>query len=208
MTHHPSYPVHLIVRDRPCLVVGAGNVALRKAAGLADAGAHVTVVGPQVHPDFASMSVTIVERSYRAGEVADYWLAITCTDDGDVNRQVFVEGEAAGVWVNSADDPANCAWILPSVARNNDLAITVSTNGRSPALASWLRRKFEAEFDDRYIELLDLLAEVRAETRTHFGTSEVSGWNESLDDGLFEIVAAGDIDAARTQLRSSLGLPA
>lgn len=208
MAQNPSYPVHLIVTDRPCLIVGAGNVALRKAEGLIKAGADVTVIGPNIHPDFATMSATTIERSYRAGEVADYWLAITCTDDTAVNRQVYLEGEAAGVWVNSADDPANCAWILPSVARNGDLAITVSTNGRSPALASWLRRRFEAEFDHHYIELLDLLAEVRAEAKEHFGTSEVSGWNESLDDNLFGLVAAGDRSAARSQLRTALGLAA
>ena len=209
MTTHHSYPVHLLVQDRRCLVVGAGNIALRKAAGLVDAGANVTVVGPWVHPDFAHMPVTIEARAYRAGEVSDYRLAIACTDDPRINQQVFVEGEAAGVWVNSADDPDNCAWILPSVARSGDLTITASTNGRSPAMASWLRRRFQAEFDERYTVLLDLLAEVRAEARAHFGTSEIRGWNEALDGngerGLFELVADGRLDEARAVLRHSLG---
>lgn len=201
-----SYPVHLIVADKPCLVVGAGNVALRKTAGLVAAGAQVTVVGPQVHPDFADLPVSINERAYRAGEVADYWLVIACTDDAAVNRQVYVDGEEAGVWVNSADDPANCSWILPSVTRRGDLTITASTNGRSPAMASWLRRLFETEFDERYLDLLDLLAEVRAETRAHFGTSEVAGWGEALDGSVFDLVAAGRQAEARCELRNALGL--
>ena len=209
MTTHHSYPVHLLLQGRPCLVVGAGNIALRKAAGLVDAGADVTVVGPWVHPDFQHMPVTIEARPYRDGEVADYRLAIACTDDPAVNHQVFVEGEAAGIWVNSADDPDNCAWILPSVARNGDLTITASTNGRSPAMASWLRRRFQAEFDERYTELLDLLAEVRAEARAHFGTSEIRGWNEALDGngerGLFDLIADGRVDEARAVLRHALG---
>lgn len=203
----PTYPVHLVVRSRPCLVVGAGNVALRKAGGLLAAGADVTVVGPWVHPGIAELGVRVEQRRYRRGEVADYRLAITCTDDPDVNRQVFVEGEAHGVWVNSADDPDNCAWILPSVARRGDLTITASTNGKSPAMASWLRERFEAEFDDRYLRLLDLLAEVRAEARAHFGTSEIRGWNAALDDGLFDLVAAGDDATARRHLRQALALP-
>lgn len=209
MTTHHSYPVHLLLHQRRCLVVGAGNIALHKAAGLVDAGADVTVIGPSVHRDFAQMPVTLEARPYRSGEVSTYRLAIACTDDPAVNQQVFVEGEAAGVWVNSADDPGNCAWILPSVARTGDLTITASTNGRSPAMASWLRRRFQAEFDERYTLLLDLLAEVRAEARAHFGTSEIRGWNEALDGngerGLFELVAEGRTGEARAVLRSALG---
>jgi len=214
MSTHHTYPVHLLLEGQPCLIVGAGNVALHKAKGLIAAGAKVTVVGPVEHPDFASLPVTLLARRYEPGEVAGYRLAIACTDDPLVNEQVFIDGEASGVWVNSADDPKNCAWILPSVARNGELTITASTNGRSPAMASWLRRRFEAEFDGRYTALLDLLAEVRAETRAHFGTSEVRGWNAALNDAhldtgetLFDLVAAGQIEEARAHLRSTLGLP-
>ena len=110
--------------------------------------------------------------------------------------------------MNSADDPVNCSFILPAVARQGDLTLTISTNGKSPAMATWLRRKFEAEFDERYDRLMDLLVEVRAEARYVLGTSEVAGWNEALDDGIFELVASGEVDAARQQLRSSIGLDA
>ena len=75
-------------------------------------------------------------------------------------------------------------------------------------MATWLRRKFEAEFDERYDRLMDLLVEVRAEARYVLGTSEVAGWNEALDDGIFELVASGEVHAARQQLRSSIGLDA
>ena len=208
-THHGlqnSYPIQLLIKGRRALVVGAGNVALRKIQGLLRAGAEVTAIAPWVHPEVAALPIDIVERPYVEGEAGDYQLVITCTDDQLVNRQVFLDAEAAGVWVNSADDPINCSFILPAVARQGDLTVTISTNGRSPAMAMWMRRKFEAEFDQRYDRLLDLLAEVRAEARYVLGTSEVSGWNEALDDGVFELVAAGEIDAARTKLRDSLGL--
>jgi len=201
-----SYPVQLLIKGRSALVVGAGNVALRKIQGLLRAGAHVTVIAPSVHPDVAALDVHLIERPYAEGEAARYQLVITCTDDPHVNRQVFRDAEAQGVWVNSADDPVNCSFILPAVARQGDLTVTISTNGKSPAMAMWLRRKFEAEFDERYDKLLDLLAEVRAEARYVLGTSEVRGWNEALDAGLFELVAAGDLDTARAQLRRSLGL--
>lgn len=201
-----TYPIQLLISGRRALVVGAGNVAVRKIEGLLAAGADVTVIAPMIHPAISAMPVAILERPYRAGEAADYPLVITCTDDRLVNRHVFHDAEAAGVWVNSADDPVNCSFILPAVARRGDLTLTISTNGQSPAMASWLRRKFEAEFDERYEQLLALLAEVRTEARYELGTSEVTGWNEALDNGVFELVSAGELEAARALLRESLGL--
>jgi precorrin-2 dehydrogenase/sirohydrochlorin ferrochelatase len=203
----PNYPVNLVLAGRPVLVVGGGNVAERKVAGLVRAGANVTVVAPQVLDSVRSQDrVRVFERRYERGEVASYRLAVTCTDDPDVNAQVFRDAEAAGVWANSADDPANCAFTLPSVTRQGDLSIAVSTAGRSPALATWLRRRFSAEFDERYLDLLDVLSEVRAEAREQRGTSEIDGWNDALDGGVFDLVAQGQLDDARSALRSHLGL--
>ena len=203
-----SYPVQLRIKGRQALVVGAGNIAVRKIQGLLRAGADVTVIAPWIHPLISALPVDIVERTYLDGEAGNYQLVITCTDDRLVNRQVFRDADAAGVWVNSADDPVNCSFILPAVARQGDLTLTISTNGKSPAMATWLRRRFEAEFDERYDRLMDLLVEVRAEARYVLGTSEVAGWNEALDDGIFELVASGEVHAARQQLRSSIGLDA
>lgn len=201
-----SYPIQLLVKGRRTLVVGAGNVALRKIRGLLRAGAEVTVIAPRVQAEIACLPVDIFERPYVEGEAGDYQLVITCTDDPHINRQVFRDAEAKGVWVNSADDPVNCSFILPAVARQGDLTVTVSTNGQSPAMAMWLRRKFEAEFDERYDRLMDLLVEVRAEARYVFGTSEVPGWNEALDDDVFDLVVSGKIVAARHKLHTRLGL--
>ena len=140
-----SYPVQLRIKGRQALVVGAGNIAVRKIQGLLRAGADVTVIAPWIHPLISALPVDIVERTYLDGEAGNYQLVITCTDDRLVNRQVFRDADAAGVWVNSADDPVNCSFILPAVARQGDLTLTISTNGKSPAMATWLRRKFEAE---------------------------------------------------------------
>jgi len=204
--NHPSYPVNLVVRDRSCLVVGGGMVARRKIAGLVDAGAVVTVVAPTVLPEIVAMGVRVHERPYQRGEVASYRLAITCTDSAEVNAQVYADAEAAGIWVNSADDPENCAFTLPAVARQGPLSIAISTTGKSPALATWLRRHFERELQTGYADLLDLLVHVRAEARRRFGTSEIPGWQEALDEDLLALVAKGDIDAARRRLHHHLKL--
>lgn len=201
------YPVVLDLRDRRALVVGAGPVAARKVAGLLSAGAVVTVVAPDAVPEIANdPDVRWHRRTYRRGEVASYRVAITATDDPAVNRQVARDGEAANVFVNSADDPSNCAFILPSVVTRGDLQIAVSTNGRSPAMARWARRHLEHLFTDVHARTLDLLSEVRDELRAALGTSEVGGWDEVIDDELFVLVADDRHDEARRRIRAAVGL--
>lgn len=202
-----SYPVYLDLRGRRVLVVGAGAVAARKIERLVAAGAHVTVVAPTAIPAVAERDdVRWHRRPYQQGEVKGYRLALTCTGVPEVDSQVFADGEASGVWVNSADDVDNCSFILPAVARRGPLSISVSTQGVSPALASWLRRRMQLELDDGVEELARLLSAVRAELRATAGTTEHPGWNEALDDGLLETIRAGDSARAQQRLRASLGL--
>jgi precorrin-2 dehydrogenase/sirohydrochlorin ferrochelatase len=133
-------------------------------------------------------------------------LAITATDDPAVNRQVARDGDAANVLVNSADDPANCSFILPAVVRRGDLQLTVSTNGRSPAFASWARRRLEQTFTDTHARLLELLSDVRDEVRDERGSTELADWDGAIDDELIDLIDAGEIDRARARVRAALGL--
>ncbi|MGH9247413.1 MAG: precorrin-2 dehydrogenase/sirohydrochlorin ferrochelatase family protein [Acidimicrobiales bacterium] len=158
----PLYPVGLVVAGRRCLVVGGGRIAARKVDGLVAAGAAVTVVAPDVLDEIAVQpEVTVRRRPYERGDVRGFQLVITATDDPAVNAAVFEDGEAAGVWVNSADDPANCSFILPAVLRRGPVVVTVSTSGQSPALASWLRDRIGDEVvgDDAGTLALELSAE-------------------------------------------------
>lgn len=202
-----AYAVNLDLTGRPVLVVGGGPVAARKIAGLLRAGAIVTAVAPEAVAEIADdPDVRWFPRPYQRGEIASYRLGITATDDPEVNAQVAADADTAGVFVNSADDPENCSFTLPAVARHGDLQVAISTNGRSPGLARWLRRRYERELSGGYDQLLDLLAETRAEARAAFGTSEISGWDDALDADLLGLVRSGRIEAARAMLRESLGL--
>ena len=204
-----SYAVNLDLTGLPVLVVGGGSVAARKVTGLLRAGAVVTVVAPDAVPEIADdPDVRWFARSYQRGEVASYRLGTAATDDPVVNARVADDGHTAGVFVNSADDPANCSFTLPAVARRGDLQVAISTNGRSPALARWLRRNYEQELSAGYDQLLDLLAELRAEVRAQGGTSEPAGWQDALDAGLLGLVRSGRIENARAMLREALGLGA
>lgn len=203
-----SYPVMLDMRGRRCLVVGGGCVGRRKIAGLLEAGATVTVVAPRIDPQLLAIAgaLVIARRRYRTRDLDGAHLVITCTDDAAVNRRVYEEATERGIWVNSADDPDNCTFTLPSVTRAGELTVAVSTNGKSPALSKWLRQRFEREFDGSWTELLDVLAAVRAEARSTLGTSELPGWEAALDDALLELVREGRTADAAAVVRQHLGL--
>lgn len=200
------YPVSLVVEGRPCLVVGGGRIATRKIEGLLACGALVTVIAPHIDVTVRRLpGVQVQERPYASGDVAGFRLVITATDDAAVNAAVFADAEAAGIWANSADDPDNCSFTLPSVARRGPLTVAVSTAGTSPALAAWLRRRIEADLGPEYEVVLELLAAERARLRAEGGTSEVAGWTEALNAGLVDLVREGHIDGARRLLRDALG---
>jgi len=198
----PQYPVQLNVAGKRCLVVGGGHVAVRKARGLLAAHADVTMLAPTIEE--APDGVTVERRAYRSGDVAGYRLAIAATDDPAVNRQVFLDGEAAGVWVNSADDPVNCSFTLPAVVRRGPLTITVATAGQSPALTRWLREQLEGEFGPEYEVLLQLLAEAREDLRSKGIATEGLSWHEALDSGMLDLVRAGRVAEARERLQACL----
>ncbi len=202
---YPQYPVNLIVDGRPCLVVGGGDVATRKVEGLIASGAHVHVIAPRVGEAIRSLpDVTWEERPYRSSDVAGYRLVIAATDDPDTNGAVFDDCERAGIWVNGADDPAHCSFTLPSVVRRGSLMLTVSTGGRSPAVATWLRRRLESEIGPEYEELLELVASHRDEVKASGATTEDLDWQKALDSDMLELIRTGDLIHARERLQTCL----
>src|SRR5262249_42404844 len=132
------------------------------------------------------------------------WLAFTATDDPTVNAAVHAAAEERRIWVNSADDPANCSLTLMSVIRRADLVITVGTGGRSPALAAHVRRTLEQEIGPEYETLLDLLSEARERLRAGGQSSEDADWQRALDRGIVELVRAGRIEDAKELLNTCL----
>jgi siroheme synthase-like protein len=190
------------------VVVGAGRIAARKIESLLDAGALVTVVAPRVGGEVRAWAdggrLELAERPFEPGDLDGAWLAVTATDDPAVNRAVFAAGEARRTFVNSADDPANCSFTLMSVVRRGDLVVTVGTNGRSPALATYLKEHVRDEMGPEYETLLDLLSEAREEMRAGGRSSEDADWRAAIDSGILDLIREGRVSEAREQLRSCL----
>jgi siroheme synthase-like protein len=204
------YPIYLDLEDRPVLVVGGGKVAEGKVQGLLAAHAEVTVVAPQLTPALRDLAganrVQHTPRDYKAADLEGQALCFVATDDGAVNALVATDCRLRGVWVNAADDPANCDFILPAVVRSGQVVVAASTGGASPAMARRLREELTAFLDEGYAQLTDLLAEARAEVRAASLRVEPEKWQGAIDARLRTLVAQGRISEARDRLRRSLGL--
>jgi siroheme synthase-like protein len=203
-----GYPVNLLVAGRRCVVVGAGRIAARKIDALLAAGASVHVIAPDIGPDVRSWAdagrLTLAEREFTAADLDNAWLATTATGEPAVDHSVFEAAEARHIWVNSADDPANCTFTLMSVVRQGDLVLTIGTAGRSPALAAWLRRRFHDELGPEYATLLDVLSEARDQLQAAGRPTEDADWQRALDSGMLELIRAGRVDEAKETLRACL----
>jgi siroheme synthase-like protein len=209
MTEPPAlYPVSLDVSGRPCLVVGGGKVAARKARTLLDCGAAVTVIAPALGADMEALlpSLHAVERRpYRGGDVSAFRLVVTATGIPEVDGAVYAEAEAAGVWTNSADDLAHCSFILPAVHRDGSVTLSVSTGGLSPALASWLRTRLAAQCGDGLGTLAQLLGDARERLKRAGLRSDSVDWTGLLDGPLPDLVRSGDLDNAVAIVASVTG---
>jgi siroheme synthase-like protein len=201
----PLYPVNLVLRDRPVLVVGGGGVAVAKVTELLHCGAQVTVVAPSIDPVLLGDDrVACEQRPYRRGEAADYRFVVAATGHPAVNRAVFEDGDEAGVWVNSADDPQRCSATLPARLRRGSLLVTVSTGGRSPAMAAWLRSELEGSIGPEHEVLLEVLAEERDRLRARGQATEGLDWQSALQSGMLDEIRAGRIAAAKELLKACL----
>jgi siroheme synthase-like protein len=194
------FPVSLDVTDRACLVVGGGRVAARKARTLLECGALVTVIAPSLAPEMEQLidRLHAVDlRAYAIGDAARFRLVVTATGLAHVDGAVHDDAEAAGVWINSADDRAHSSFILPAVHRDGAVTVAVSTGGLSPAFASWLRDRLASECGENAGALAELIGEARERLQRAGRPSNSVDWAALLDGPLLDLVRAGDWANAR-----------
>ena len=141
------FPLMLDLRGRPCLLVGAGQVAHRKLVSLLSESARVTVVAPTVIEPVARLAAEkafrLVQRPFVDSDVDGHQLVFAATNDRRVDEQVAVAARARGVWVNVADVPELCDFQLPARVRRGDLQLAIGSGGLAPFAVRRLRELFE-----------------------------------------------------------------
>ncbi len=198
------FPIFLDLTNRPCVVVGGGPVAARKVEGLLEAGASVTVVSPSLSAPLEALAkegrIRHVGREYGPGDLIGCQLAFVATDDGEVNAAVGREGRERAVWVNAADDPARCDFILPAILRRGELVVAVATGGANPALSRAIREELEAYFTEDYAVLAQIMAEVRRELKERGRVPGWEAWRQALDGDFRRLIAEGRREEAKARL--------
>jgi precorrin-2 dehydrogenase/sirohydrochlorin ferrochelatase len=183
---------------RRCLVVGGGRVAERKIAHLLDCGADVHVVSPAVTRRVEALAernaVTLARRPAEPSDLAGAFLVFAATDDPRANRTVADAVRGAGGLVNVADAPEACTFLVPSVVRQGDLTIAISTAGGSPALAKRLRERLEATIGPEYEAFLAALRDLRAQARAAIAdpAARQALYRRAVESELFEHAVRGD----------------
>ncbi len=182
------YPVTLNVHGKLCLVLGAGEEAERKAAQLEAAGA-----------------VVRHERVFSPGILDGVFLAVLTGQDPAVNAQVFDECEARGILINCLDDSPRCRFAFPSIHRQGDLTIAVSTNGACPALAVRIRETLGHSFGPEYAAFLDICRSLRQRIKTAIPdfSRRRALWYRLIDSPALDLLR-GRKDAEARELASKL----
>jgi precorrin-2 dehydrogenase/sirohydrochlorin ferrochelatase len=207
------YPIALVLDGKACLVVGGGAIADEKLDALLRAGAKVTLVSPEARPRIAALAaagrIAWRARPFESGDLTGMSLVIAATDDNALNAQVVTEARAEGILAQAVDYIPYCDFFAVATVRRGDLQVAISTNGRSPAFARWLRERLDRELPAVYGDLLDVLGEVRDTLKARGPIPAYEHWQAAIDDDVFASLAAGDRAAAaeRVYARVATGVP-
>ncbi len=206
----PLYPINLNIRSQRCAVLGGGRVATRKVAALLAAEAAVTVISPQLTRTLAELvanrRIVYWDRPYRTGDLAGFWLVICATGDPAVNRAAAREVITGGGLVNVADDPAAGNFSVPAQVQRGDLLFTVSTGGKSPALARELRRELAARYGPEYARYLESVAKLRGELKTDQASParRCRFWRRAIDDEVLILLRQGELAKAEARIKDAV----
>lgn len=195
---------------RPVLVVGGGDIALRKSVLLAEAGARITLVAPEIEPEVRAFveargGSCRIER-YAADQLAGHCLVIAATDDDGVNEAVSHDAQALGLPVNVVDAPRLCTVIFPAIVDRSPLVIAISSGGDAPVLARLVRAKLESWIPATYGQLAQLAQRFRARVKTRFADLQARRifWEEVFQGEVAEKVFSGQPQAAEQLLEAKL----
>jgi siroheme synthase-like protein len=205
------YPVYLEIRNQPCIVLGGGKIAEGKVEGLLAVEAQVKIISPELTPPLQSLAdenkISYISRAYQAGDLTGAFMVICATDQPEINHQVWQEASANHQLVNVVDDTPRCNFIAPSILRNGDLTIAISTSGKAPALAVRLKERLQRELGNEYARFLELAGHLREPLARHtpdFATRKKL-WYEIVDSGILDVLAQGNEERAIEIISEKVG---
>ena len=167
------FPFFIDIENKKILIVGGGNVALRKAEKLVQFGADIVVVAPEICAELERLDgVKLIRRRFENKDICTAFAVIAATNDKQLNARIYALCNDLGILVNTVDDPENCGFYFPALVRKNNVTVGISTGGTSPIFARYLREKTEELLDEKTLAAGDVLAKYRPLIKQRFPTEE------------------------------------
>lgn len=204
------FPIFMKLRGCRCVVIGGGEVALRKVVMLLKAEAMVTVVAPDLNATLVAWRDTgriiHLQQVFEPMLIAGAVLVIAATDNANTNRQVSEAARSRNIPVNVVDAPALCTFVVPSVVDRSPVVVAISSGGKAPVLARMLRAKLETMIPTAYGRLAGLAAEFREQVKARYATMQERRifWENVFQGPIAERVLSGQEAAARRALGQAL----
>ena len=203
-------PLFLEIRQRRCLIVGGGDIALRKAKLLQGAGAIIRLVAPDILPELHELLSDpqhhLVPRWYESGDLDDVCLVIAATDSSVINTRVAAEANARNLFVNVVDDAETGSAIMPAIVDRSPVMVAFSTGGKAPVLARLLRTRLESMLPAGYGRLAELAGEFRRAVGERFSSINDRRyfWERIFEGAVAEKALSGDLEQAGQMLVQAL----
>jgi uroporphyrin-III C-methyltransferase/precorrin-2 dehydrogenase/sirohydrochlorin ferrochelatase len=191
-------PLNINVQGRPVLVVGGGDLALRKARILSRSGAVLTIVAPAVIEELRSLAEATVgrvfERSYQVQDLQGVCLVVVATDDMALNEAVSADAKAANLWVNIVDQPHLCNVIFPAVIDRSPIVISLSSGGSSPMMLRKLKAQLETQLPSGLGRLAEFLGANKTKVKQAItqSSNRLRFWEKAIDGPVAEDIYAGN----------------
>ncbi len=207
------YPINLNVAGMVCVIIGGGSVAARKAAGILECGAKVTVIAPEVAVRIELMEkegrLTVLKKRYRDGMLGELQPRLVfLASVSSVNRAAAREAEEIGALINDASesDAQEGRFVVPSRVRRGPLLLTVSTSGASPAFSRFLRGELEREFPPNFADWMIRLHTMREDARLLMDpVKRQEFWRQAFSEKVLAHMRAGELEKAEAAVRDAIG---
>lgn len=199
-------PIFLNIRRQPCLVIGGGEVAARKAAMLLKAEAEVTVIAPEICAALQNANIRHIADTFAPNYLSGAKLVIAATDDPTVNMTVHSAATAQNIPVNVVDNPELCTFVMPAIIDRSPVVVAVSSGGAAPVLARLLRARLETLIPAGYGRLAGLAARFRDQVKQRFseGLPRRAFWENVFEGAIGEDMLAGREELAAQRLQQAV----
>lgn len=203
-------PIFIDIKQKPCLVVGGGDIALRKINLLLKANAAVTCVSKECCDGIEKLvknnQITYIEKAFEVSDIDRQVLIVSATDDSTLNTHVSELAKVANIPVNVVDSPDLCSFIMPSIVDRSPIVIAISSAGKAPVLARLIRAKLESTIPHAYGKLAELAGNFRDQVKAKFNNIEDRRyfWEKTFSGIVAEKVFSGKVDEAKVDLQAQL----